>query len=246
MDELKQDKFHLSVFISIFVLNVLLPAGTLITGVFGYTFELFNYFVMGAITTAFSLFFMIFTIRKRSFVKRCYKKSWFIALSVIAFINYIFYGLIFDDDVALFIDLLIPGIMIINFIFTVIINMLLSDTKARLIANIIAVLVIVIPLCFYSFFMVLFGGMGYVKVVRSVPSPNGRYIAEIVDINQGALGGDTVVQINENKGLNCFVFKIEKKPNGIYYGEWGEFETIDVSWENDDFVLIDSVRYRVE
>lgn len=245
MEELKQNKFYLSIFITMFLLNWFLPAGTVITSVFGYTFELFNYFVIGTITTVFSLFFMIFTIRKRSFVKKCYKKSWFVFLSIGTFINYFFYCLNFEHESTCMI-VIFSLIMIVNFVFTVILNLSLSDTKAKLIVNIIAVSVLVIPLCFYSFFTALIGGMGYVKVVRSVPSPNGEYVAEILDINQGDLGGDTVVQINENKGLNCFVLKIEKKPNRIYYGEWGEFETIDVSWENEEFVLIDSVRYRVK
>ena len=245
MEELKQDKLYLSIFITMFLLNLLLPAGTLITSVFGYTFELFNYFVMGTITTAFSLFFMILTIRKRSFVKKCYKKSWCVFLSIATFVNYFFYCLNFEYESTCMI-VIFSFIMIANFVFVVIMNLCLSDTKAKLIVNIIAVSVLVIPLCFYSFFTALIGGMGYVKVVRSVPSPDGEYVAEILDINQGALGGDTVVQINENKGLNCLIFKIEKKPNGIYYGEWGEFETIDVSWENEEFVLIDSVRYSIK
>ena len=137
-------------------------------------------------------------------------------------------------------------IMILNFVFTVVLNLLLSDTKAKLVVNIIAVLVLVLPLVFSSIFVVLFSGMGYVKVVRSVPSPNGEYVAEILDANQGALGGDTIIQIQEDKGINCLIFKIEKKPNRIYLGEWGEFDDIDVRWENNEVVLIDSVKYPIE
>ena len=136
--------------------------------------------------------------------------------------------------------------MILNFVFAVILNFIISDTKARQITNIIAVIVLVIPLIIGSLFLTLFGSIGYVKVVRSVPSPNGEYIAEILDSDQGALGGDTIIQIQEDKGINCLIFKIEKKPNRIYYGEWGEFDDIDVRWENNEVVLIDSVKYPIK
>ena len=53
--------------------------------------------------------------------------------------------------------------------------------------------------------MTLFGSIGYVKVVRSVPSPNGEYIAEILDSDQGALGGDTIINNNVTIGANAFI-----------------------------------------
>lgn len=245
MNEMKKDKLYFSLFISMFVLNLLLPVGSLITIIFGYSFELFNYSVMAIITFSLSLFFMVFTIRKNDFVEKYYKKRWFVLLSVLTFINFLSYCLKFNHE-SFYMTIIFNLIMILNFVFTVVLNLLLSDTKAKLVVNIIAVLVLVLPLVFSSIFVVLFSGMGYVKVVRSVPSPNGEYVAEILDANQGALGGDTIIQIQENKGINCLIFKIEKKPNRIYLGEWGEFDDIDVRWENNEVVLIDSVKYPIE
>ena len=194
---------------------------------------------------AFSLLFMIFTIRKRIFVKKHYRKVLFVLLSLVTIITFFSYCLKFDHE-SFYLTIIFNLVMISNFVFTVVLNLILSDTKTKLIANIISVLVLVVPILFCSFSVGMLSGIGYVKVVRSVPSPNGEYVAEILDANQGALGGDTIIQIQEDKGINCLIFKIEKKPNRIYYGEWGEFDDIDVRWENNEVVLIDAVKYPIK
>ena len=242
---IKQEKIYSSLFQIAFVLNGFFPICALISTLFGYEFSLFNYPVMAIITMAVTLVFMVFAKRKRDYVIEHYKKIYFPILPVLAFLNFIFYFKGYNSESS-YVTIIFSAVMILDFVFAVILNFIISDTKARQITNIIAVIVLVIPLIIGLLFVTLFGSIGYVKVVRSVPSPNGEYIAEILDSNQGALGGDTIIQIQEDKGINCLIFKIEKKPNRIYYGEWGEFDDIDVRWENNEVVLIDAVKYPIK
>lgn len=71
--------------------------------------------------------------------------------------------------------------------------------------------------------------IGYTEVVDTVYSPNGRYRAELWDINDGALGGDTVVKVCDELGsLNFGICRLEKKPKIAYTGPWGQFEDMEL------------------
>lgn len=91
-----------------------------------------------------------------------------------------------------------------------------------------------------------FGNIGVNTVVKSIKSPNGLYYAEVIDSDQGALGGDTLVYVYKNKEINALVFKICEQPQRAYYGEWGEFENMDIYWKNDSCLVINSVEYEIE
>ena len=94
----------------------------------------------------------------------------------------------------------------------------------------------------------VFGAMiGYTEVVDTVYSPNGRYRAELLDINEGALGGDTVVLVYDERGLLDLGFcTLQKEPNIAYMGPWGEFKDMDLAWESDTVLLIDGRAYDIE
>lgn len=115
------------------------------------------------------------------------------------------------------------------------------------ILNIIALVLsslMILPIGFFSFIIFIFGNIGQNTVVQSVESPNGAYRAELVDSDQGALGGDTLVDVYENKGINTLVFKISKKPQRVYQGEWGEFKSMKIYWKNDSCLVMNSVEYK--
>lgn len=80
--------------------------------------------------------------------------------------------------------------------------------------------------------------MGYRKVVREVDSPGGQYTAIVTDINEGALGGDTLVEVRDNEQtipilLGSFISKEE-----VYRGPWGQWEDLDLVWEGEDVLCI--------
>lgn len=100
-------------------------------------------------------------------------------------------------------------------------------------------------LLFAGAFSMLFQGIRADTVVRSVMSPQNTYIAEVIDSDQGALGGNTFVEVRQNKTVYLFVCKFQERSVCIYTGEWGEFETMQVSWQDEHTLLIDGKAYSV-
>ena len=76
-------------------------------------------------------------------------------------------------------------------------------------------------------------------------SPNRTYYAEVIDIDQGALGGETVVCVHRSRGLNLFFLSFNKLPQKVYVGEWGEFETMQIEWKNEKTLIIDGKEYSI-
>lgn len=79
-------------------------------------------------------------------------------------------------------------------------------------------------------------------VVRAVESPSGSYYAEVIEGDQGALGGNTFVQVRE-KGINLVIFSIAPKPQRVYTGDFGESDKLNIYWESDECLVIDSAEF---
>ncbi len=105
---------------------------------------------------------------------------------------------------------------------------------------------LVFPLAFIMFLSVAFGDMDSVKVIRSVDSPSRKYCAEIIDADQGALGGNTLVRTYTRKKYEGLIFEIDRHPKRVYIGPWGEFNNMELSWKDDNTLLINSVEYKVK
>ena len=76
-------------------------------------------------------------------------------------------------------------------------------------------------------------------VVKTLESPSGNYYAEVVDCDQGALGGSTIVYVHE-RGLSTFLFGIERRMI-FFKGQWRAYENMDIHWEEDDVLFIDDL-----
>lgn len=72
-----------------------------------------------------------------------------------------------------------------------------------------------------------------------------NYYAQVIASNQGALGGDTLVDVYQNSGvnINLLFLKIYKKPQRVYIGEWGEFENMEIHWQSESCLVIDDEEY---
>ena len=76
-------------------------------------------------------------------------------------------------------------------------------------------------------------------MVQTLPSPNGTYYAEVIDSDQGALGGDTLVEVYDTrKQLDLFLITVQKNPQLVYFGDWGDFKTMTLQWESEQVLLI--------
>ena len=115
----------------------------------------------------------------------------------------------------------------------------------KVVALVLSVLMI-LPICFFSFIALIFGNIAQNTVVQTVASPNGKYYAQVIDSNQGALGGDTLVVVNQSCRINLILFKVEKKPQRVYLGDWGEFKNMQINWKDNNCLVINSVEYEIK
>ena len=72
-------------------------------------------------------------------------------------------------------------------------------------------------------------GFGSRTVLAAEVSPDSIYAAEVIDSNEGALGGATQLLVYRNdKSFSIGSFSFRKSQKEVYSGPWGEFESL--SW----------------
>lgn len=223
----------------LFALSALLPSGTLICYCFGYTFEIVSISALAIIIALISVQLTILSIEEAEINISGAAKVLFTLLAPLSLVNAVF--LIVENG----------RIWVVVCAFICIGCSLFLTVKhgkplpLKIITLSLSVLML-IPICFLGFITFIFGNIGKDTVVKTVESPNGAYYAEVINSDQGALGGDTLVDVYESKEINALVFKIFKKPQRIYSGGWGEFQGMDIYWADDDCLVINCVKYQIE
>ena len=103
-------------------------------------------------------------------------------------------------------------------------------------------------ICYIFLSMIaIFSDFGKNTVIKSELSPNAKYLAEIIDVDSGLLGGSTVVDVTkQNMGINLFIGELKKDPKRIYQGRWGESFDMTLRWETDEIIFIDGGKYIIE
>ncbi len=104
----------------------------------------------------------------------------------------------------------------------------------------------ILPICLFCLIELNFVNIAQNTVVKTVESPSGKYYAQVIDSDQGALGGDTLVDVYQDCEKNALIFKVDKKPQRVYSGDWGEFENMQIDWKDDNCLVINSVEYEIQ
>ena len=86
----------------------------------------------------------------------------------------------------------------------------------------------------WLFLCLLLGDFGVTSVMHSKQSPEGKYVAEIIDYDEGALGGSTTVEVRRTEAVSFFIGRISKNPVILCHRGWGLWDEIDFEW-----VLVD-------
>lgn len=89
----------------------------------------------------------------------------------------------------------------------------------------------------------IFGEFGTSTVLKSSFSPDGRYEAQIVDIDQGALGGNTTVRVRRSSGLFRAIEGICEFEKTVYIGDWGIGDALNPEWMDGDSLKIEGEIY---
>lgn len=100
-------------------------------------------------------------------------------------------------------------------------------------------LVLILPL--WGFVQV----MRQEHVVQSLPSPEGGYTATVMISDQGALGGDTWVEVRDEKRSIHILLGRFADSRVLWRGEFHYAQGMDLLWEEEEILNINGVSYRV-
>ena len=219
-------------------LVVLFPFGMALLSYFGYTFAPSSMPAFATIVAALSVSVVVLDIIHKDTIKNKAICVLLFMIMPISLINVFIYLLKYRHLLVL----LSGGVCV--FCCSYLTIKYAKPLALKIVALILSAL-LVIPVAFFYLLAVVFP-IGQNTVVQTVESPSGKYYAQVIDSDQGALGGDTLVDVYENWEINLLLFKIEKKPKQVYLGEWGEFRTMRIKWRDDSCLLINSIEYKIE
>lgn len=221
------------------VLTLLSPVGTLVSACFGYTFQLTSIFAVSVIIAVISVLTMIFSIISKDKIISEGIIILLYILTPLSFINTVIY--IFESG-----HISVAVCVLISFVcssFLMIRNIV--PKKRKIIVSVLCALMTAFVL-FFAFMMLMFGNIGQKTVIKSIESPNRKFYAQVIDIDQGALGGATIVDVYEKREINVFVFLLKDKPQRVYLGEWRAFENMQIYWKDDNYLVVNSVEYEIK
>ncbi len=214
-------------------LTLLYPAAILTSAFGGYIFRLIGAFVFPVIIAILSMCIVILDIICKRTGENKVMRITLPIVTPFSLLN------------AIFFILKCPQIHVIICVFISVVCCFILTIKYNNRLSLILSAIMIIPISFIIAVRCVFGNLVENTVVKTIESPNGEYYAEVIDSNQGALGGDTFVDIYKN-GINAVVFRTEKKTQRVYFGDWGEYKNMQIHWKDDNCLVINSVDYEIE
>ena len=104
-----------------------------------------------------------------------------------------------------------------------------------------------LPLIVFSgdlFFIFLMGQIGETAVLASEASPDGRYCAEVLDHDEGALGGSTGLYVYRIPGtFSVGSFSFRRDYEEVARGDWNTFEILQ--WQDETHVVYNGRVYEI-
>lgn len=100
-------------------------------------------------------------------------------------------------------------------------------------------------LIYPMFLFFLFGGITANTVVAREVSPDGAYCAEVIDNDQGALGGATLLNVYRNdRSFTIGSWEFRNGEKTVYYGRWGEYR--DLCWTDAGHLMLNGTAYAMD
>jgi hypothetical protein len=223
----------------LFALTILYPAGVIITACFGYSFELISVSAFAIAIAVLSVFIVVLDLICKNRLENTTIRILLAIITPLSLINAVFF--IFKSP-----QIGVIASVLLSAVCCCYLTVKYGKPLALKIVALVLSALMILPICFFSFIALFFGNIGQNTVVQTVESPSGKYYAQVIDSDQGALGGDTLVDVYQDCRINAILFKIEKKPQRVYFGDWGEFENMQILWKDDNCLVINSVEYEIE
>ncbi|MBQ3082043.1 MAG: hypothetical protein IJC49_06285 [Clostridia bacterium] len=224
---------------SLLAVSIVFPAGFLAAMHYGYLFKLASVPVQGALSVALSASVLAISLARGERAKSGALYSLPSILTPLSLIN-----VILCADAGS-----VAGVVL--FLISAACLCFMAIKYVRPLALKIAPLAVAAFLCmpvFFSCFILAAGDFVQNTVVQTISSTEETYYAEVIDNDQGALGGSTRVIVRKHKPIvvNAIVFTVEREPKSIYAGGWGAYNNMTIYWKNDSCLVVDSVEYNVD
>ena len=223
----------------LFLLTVLYPVGVLITAGSGCTFELISVPGFSIAIALLSVCVAILNIFLKTAIEHTTIHVVLAVITPLSFLNAALY--VFECNTPL---------VIVCSLISVVCCLILSVKYGKpLVLKIISVglsVFMMIPFVYFCMIIQIFGDLAHNTVVQTVESPSGKYYTRLIDSDQGALGGNTLVEVYEKSQFDVFFFKIQKEPRRVYQGPWGVYKHMNIYWKDDRCLIINSSEYLIE
>ncbi len=100
--------------------------------------------------------------------------------------------------------------------------------------------ILVLPILLF----IMLSDFGARTVIAREASPDMRYCAEVIDDDQGALGGATILTVYRLDGsFSIGSFDFRKSQTVLRSGPWGEFESL--SWQDSEHLSMNGTIYEI-
>lgn len=222
-------------FYALLGLNLFYPAGTTVCAIFGLELELFSITAFSAATAVLSVMTVIYDFRSKSETQNVV--SVFITPAAVVNMMFYLYG-------CVRLHIILFGFVSVGCCFFLTLKHgkpFALKTFSLVLSGLAAFIIFAI-----SPLILIFGNFGVNTVEQVVESPGGGYYAEVINSDGGALGGDTIVDVHKKGSLDFLIFKISKRTQRVYVGEWGEFYDMEIYWKNEQCLVINSREYEIE
>ncbi|MBQ8359008.1 MAG: hypothetical protein IJX37_03700 [Oscillospiraceae bacterium] len=216
---------------------VFLPLGVALSAIFGYQFTLGNAFVFLIITVVLAAVLVALSLINKEVVENKIVQIIFAVTTPCALISTVFYMTACGGKCLLPCLLLCAGCCYLT--------IRQGQPQVIRVGALVLTASLLLPVGLFCAMMLAVNAAKVDTVVQTVASPNGTYYANVINSDQGEMGGNTFVKVYESRELDAVVFKISKKPQLVYTGEKGEFENMELAWNGEDSLLINSVEYKI-
>lgn len=222
------------------VLYFVLPLGAVAAELAGYSFSLRNYKLSAAVLAAASAASVGAVCIDKEGAASLPARAFSLLLLPASLMNWFFYAVLSVERLT---------VLCMEFCSVCALLYMLKYVRHKASKIITAVICIIalIPLSLLSLLIFLFSGFGSNETVKTVYSPDGTYKAEVISSDQGALGGDTYVNlVKEQAELDLYIFQISKGMKQIYSGEWDEYQNMVIFWKDNRSLVINGEEFHVE
>ena len=223
---------------TLFVIHSFIPVLLMLSNLFVFSFSLTNYTVLSVICAFVSAFTLVVVfIKTELFLGNTYSLLFGFSLPLCV-IDWVFF--LSKCDVSFPIVL-----MLVAFVCVAAINVRLLKSKGTKIILSVLTAVCFLFVTFFAVIFVFMDSIGASTVFDTVQSPDEIYYADIIDVDQGALGGNMVVKVSKKRKADVLIFRFEEKGKTVYIGEWNEYGDMEIFWKGNDCLVINSEEYIV-